>query len=79
MSKKEKVHSLVFAIRSNYSTGVHTMGPCCNGCVKIARGSGRCLDCLEKELSELTNPLLANNFCYHTRRAHAVLTRMLNE
>jgi len=63
---------LIAEIRYQYHLGVSTWGYCRNdGCENFARGSGRCVECLTRELSELTGSSdLADAFHRHTAMAH---------
>lgn len=60
MSKKtERIGELRSTMWYNASVGIHTYGPCMNGCGKSARGGGLCFDCATKELGELVGGSLA--------------------
>jgi len=56
MNKGEKFNQLLVGLRYNYPSYVSTFGTCCNkGCNKIARGSGRCAECITDEIGALIN------------------------
>ena len=60
MSRRaEEVDNLKHAMWHNMPRWPTTMGPCKNGCNKQARGGGRCMDCLEKDLAAYVGADLA--------------------
>lgn len=78
---EEKLHNIIHAMRYNYPLQVSTFGNCAiKSCNNSARGSGKCGDCCEKELAELTGkPMAANEFHLNTKRNARILSAMIEE
>ncbi len=59
--KNEKLfYEALYSMRYNYQNIVTTYGICCiDGCKKIARGSGKCPDCIENEMAQLVGDEIA--------------------
>lgn len=47
------VYDLLWQLHRNFPDGCSTFGPCPNKCGNMGRGSGRCADCLTKELGKM--------------------------
>lgn len=55
MSKMVLLHELIYQLRRNYPEYPGTFGNCStDGCKKAGSGCGKCADCCEKEIAELT-------------------------
>lgn len=71
------IEQLISEIRYQLPLGVTTFGPCATeGCAEMARGSRRCIDCLEKELCDKCG-YEAAHFCELSIEAHDSALRML--
>jgi len=57
-----KVSAMMYAIQRQYPDAVSTFGACSRGCGGSGRGAGACADCLQGDLAELTNDVLANRY-----------------
>lgn len=58
----EKLNDLISKIRYQLPIGVTTWGDCANTCGNSARGSAKCIECLEKELADIVGNGKAFNF-----------------
>ena len=73
MSAKRQLQELIYKIRFQCGNGHNPIRTCnhCDydECENTVIGTGKCLECLEIELSLLTNPESAERFVRHTKGA----------
>lgn len=61
-SKLDLADEYCNGIKRNHPSWPSTFGYCCNGCKTMARGSGKCANCFEKELAKVVGEDLAHKF-----------------
>lgn len=79
MNKMALLHELIYLLRKNYPLCTSTFGNCStDGCEKMGRGAGKCADCCEKEIAELTGlPQDAKQFHENTKQNAALICNFL--
>lgn len=50
---RKTVNDILWSLHRNFPDHASTFGPCVNKCGNSARGSGKCADCLTKELGQM--------------------------
>lgn len=75
----EKIMALVYQIRQQHPNNPFpAMSQCVSdGCEVGVVGAGKCVQCLQSELSLVVGPYLAQEFCLATREACECLRAML--
>lgn len=75
----DEVRTIISDLHYQSSKGIHTNGPCHNGCGKGARGSGVCPECLEKRLGEIVGKTSAAEYFVAAHKYESIKEKILTK
>jgi len=78
-TRESQIREAISLIWRNLPDGCSTFGPCPNGCKKLGRGTGPCLECAESELAKLTSRDIAKRYVMAVKEARRIEGEMMDE
>jgi len=76
-TRESQIREAIRLIWRNCPDGICTFNPCPNGCQKLGRGTGPCLECAESQLAKLTSRDMAKRYVMAVKEIRRIEGEMI--